>query len=70
MVAQAGAKLRRESDDMRDSIAMPMWAGEEVVAAVNLTWIHKAAAVPQIVKTCLPHLTQASREISIKLALS
>lgn len=62
-------KTRRESDDMRDSIAIPIWAGEEVVAAVNLTWIHKAATVPQIVKTCLPHLTQASREISIKLAL-
>ncbi|MBK6715721.1 MAG: helix-turn-helix domain-containing protein [Burkholderiales bacterium] len=60
-------KTRRESDDHRDSIALPVWAGHEVIAAVNLTWIHKAATVDQIVKTCLPQLTQAAREISIKL---
>lgn len=60
-------KPRRESDDGRDSIAVPIWAGEEVVAAVNLTWIHKVMTVPQIVKTCLPHLAQAAREISLKL---
>jgi IclR family mhp operon transcriptional activator len=58
---------RREADDQRDSIAVPIWAGNEVIAAVNLTWIHKVATVEQIVKTCLPHLTQATREISIKL---
>lgn len=60
-------KTRREADDQRDSIAVPIWAGNEVIAAVNLTWIHKVATVDQIVKTCLPHLTQATREISIKL---
>jgi IclR family mhp operon transcriptional activator len=60
-------KTRREQDDHRNSIAVPIWAGDELVAVVNLTWIHKAATVPQIVKTCLPHLTQASREISMKL---
>ena len=60
-------KTRREADDQRDSIAVPIWAGNEVIAAVNLTWIHKVATVEQIVKTCLPHLTQATREISIKL---
>lgn len=60
-------KTRRESDDQRDSIAVPIWAGHEVIAAVNLTWIHKVTTVDHIVKTCLPHLTQATREISIKL---
>lgn len=60
-------KTRREADDGRDSIAVPIWAGEEVVAAVNLTWIHKVSTVPQIVKTCLPHLAHAAREISLKL---
>lgn len=61
-------KTRREFDDHRDSIAVPVYAGEEVIAAVNLTWIHKVATVPQIIKTCLPYLTQATREISMKLA--
>lgn len=60
-------KTRRESDDQRDSIAVPVWAGDEVVAAVNLTWMHKVATVSQIVKSYLPQLTQASREISMKL---
>jgi len=60
-------KTRREADDQRDSIAVQIWAGNEVIAAVNLTWIHKVATVEQIVKTYLPHLTQATREISIKL---
>lgn len=63
-------KTRRESDDQRDSIAVPIRAGPEVIAAVNLTWIHKVATVPQIVKTCLPHLNQATREISMKLVSS
>ena len=60
-------KTRRDSDDHRDSIALPIWAGNEVIAAVNLTWIDKVATVAQIVKTCLPHLTKATREISVKL---
>lgn len=60
-------QTRRESNDQRDSIAVPIWAAEEVIAVVNLTWIHKVATVSQIVKTCLPQLTQASREISMKL---
>ncbi|OJX07303.1 MAG: transcriptional regulator [Burkholderiales bacterium 70-64] len=60
-------KTRREFDDQRDSIAIPIWVGEEVIAVVNLTWIHKVATVQQIVKTCLPYLTQATREISVKL---
>ncbi|MDB5942319.1 MAG: Transcriptional regulator [Ramlibacter sp.] len=61
-------KTRREWDDQRDSVALPVWAGDEVVAAVNLTWMHKVATVAQMVKTCMPHLMQASREISMGLA--
>ncbi len=54
------------SDD-RDSIAVPIWAGDEVIAAINLTWMHKVATVPQIVKAHLPGLTAAAREISMRL---
>lgn len=60
-------KSRRESDDYRDSIAVPIWAGEDVVAAINLTWMHKVATVEQIVKRHLADLSQAAREISVKL---
>lgn len=60
-------KTRREWNDGRDSIAVPVWAGEEVVAVVNLTWMHKVATVEQIVKAHLPRLTEAAREISTRL---
>jgi IclR family mhp operon transcriptional activator len=60
-------KTRRESDDSRDSIAIPIWAGNEVVAVINLTWTHKSATVEQIVKSHLAALTEASKEITEKL---
>lgn len=58
---------RREWNDGRDSIAVPIWAGDEVIAAVNLTWIHKVATVQQVVRAHLPQITAAAREISLKL---
>lgn len=60
-------KTRREFNDGRDSIAVPVWAGEEVVAVVNLTWMHKVASVEQMVKKHLAQLSQATQEISIRL---
>lgn len=60
-------KTRREWDDRRDSIAVPIWAGNEVVAVVNLTWIHNVVTGPEIVKKYLPDLLQAAQEISAQL---
>jgi IclR family mhp operon transcriptional activator len=60
-------KSRREWDDSRDSIAVPVWAGEDVIAVVNLTWMHRVTTVKQIVEAHLPDLTMASREISTLL---
>lgn len=60
-------KTRRESDDSRDSIAVPIWAGNEVIAVINLTWMHKSSTVEQIVKSHLSALTEASQEITKKL---
>ena len=60
-------QTRREWNDDRDSIAVPIWVGEEVIAALNVTWMHKVATVPEMVKTTLPHLTAAAREISTRL---
>jgi IclR family mhp operon transcriptional activator len=61
-------KTRREWDDKRDSIAVPIWAGEEVVGAVNLTWIHKVANVEDIVRQHLVLLKAAARDISERLS--
>lgn len=60
-------QTRRQWNDDRDSIAVPIWSGEEVIASINLTWMHEVATVPQVVKAHLPHLTAAAREISIRL---
>jgi IclR family mhp operon transcriptional activator len=58
---------RREWNDDRDSIAVPIWVGDEVIAAINLTWMHKVATVAEMVKKNLPQLSAAAREISMRL---
>lgn len=58
---------RREWDDKRDSIAVPIWAGDEVVAVVNLTWMHNVSTVSDIVAQHMPDLMQASHDISAQL---
>lgn len=58
---------RREWNDGRDSIAVPVWANDEVVAALNLTWMHKVATVQDMVKAHLPLLSAAARDISTRL---
>jgi hypothetical protein len=60
-------KSRREWDDSRDSIAVPAWAGEDVIAVVNLTWMHKVTTARRIVEAHLPDLNMASPEISTLL---
>ncbi len=58
---------RRGFDDGRDSIAVPIRAGDEVVAAVNLTWIPKVLGLRQVVATCLPPLREAAEAIGQRL---
>lgn len=60
-------QTRREWDDRRDSIAVPIFANEEVVAVVNLTWIHNVTTVSEVVKQHLPDLLAATKEISAAL---
>ena len=43
------SKGRKESDDGRNSIAMPIRSGGEVLGCVNLTWRMKALTVAQLV---------------------
>lgn len=58
---------RRDWDDRRNSIAVPIYAGEEVVAVVNLTWMHAVATVREIADKHLAILQQAAHDISVKL---
>lgn len=58
---------RREWDDGRDSIAVPVRAGDDVIAVVNLTWVHKVATVRQIVQSHLPRLADAAADIERRL---
>jgi len=60
-------RARRESNDDRDSIAVPIWVNEEVIASLNLTWMHKVSTVQEMVKAHLPVLIAATREISMRL---
>lgn len=58
---------RKGWDDGRDSIAVPIRAGDEVVACVNLTWIHKVVGRRPVVDQCLPALQQAAVTIGRRL---
>ena len=61
---------RRESNDGRDSIAVPVVVGVDVVAVINLTWFHKVKTVEQIVAAHLGTLKDAAAEISRRLMVS
>lgn len=58
---------RRESNDGRDSIAVPIVVGSDVVAVINLTWLHAVKTVDQIVADHLGTLKEAAAEVSRRL---
>lgn len=58
---------RSKANDGRNSIAVPVHAGDEVVGCVNLTWIARVATVPVIVGRCLAQLEEAARTISRRM---
>jgi IclR family transcriptional regulator, mhp operon transcriptional activator len=61
---------RREWNDGRDSIAVPIVVDFDVVAVINLTWFHKVKTVEQIVAAHLGTLKEAAAEISRRLIAS
>lgn len=63
------SKPRPESDDGRNSIAMPIRSGEEVVGCVNLTWRKKALTVTQLVERYGADLREAVATIEERLAV-
>jgi IclR family mhp operon transcriptional activator len=61
---------RREWNDGRDSVAVPIVVDFDVVAVINLTWFHKVKTVEQIVAAHLGTLKDAAAEISRRLVVS
>ena len=58
---------RSRVDDGRNSIAVPVHVGEEIVGCINLTWVAKVATVKVIAERCLPQLGDAARTISSRM---
>ncbi|MGN6175033.1 MAG: helix-turn-helix domain-containing protein [Streptosporangiaceae bacterium] len=64
------SKTRRELDDGRSSIAMPVRSGGHVLACVNLTWRRKALTLSQVVDRYAGDLRKAVTTIEGRLAAS
>jgi IclR family transcriptional regulator, mhp operon transcriptional activator len=62
------SKTRREADDGRNSIAMPVRAGGHVLACVNLTWRRKALTLGEVVQRYEGDLRAAVTTIEERLA--
>ena len=62
------SKPRAESDDGRNSIAMPIRSGTEVLGCVNLTWRKKALTIAQLVERYAGDLRAAVATIEERLA--
>jgi IclR family mhp operon transcriptional activator len=58
---------RSQVNDGRNSIAVPVHAGDEVVGCINLTWIARVATVPVIIERFLPKLNEAAGSISKRM---
>ena len=59
---------RRQWDDGRDSIAVPITVDERVLGAINLTWIQKVAVRREIVARHINELGQAAKSIAARLS--
>ncbi len=57
-------KARREHDDGRDSIAMPIVIGDRVLGCVNLTWSTRVADLKSIAAKHLGELRDAANRIA------
>ncbi|HMO46084.1 MAG TPA: helix-turn-helix domain-containing protein [Rubrivivax sp.] len=55
---------RSQFDDERDSVAVPVMVGSDVIAAVNLTFLHKIMSPKEFVAAHLVTLRDAASEIS------
>lgn len=59
---------RSRTDDGRNSIAVPVHVGDEIVGCVNLTWVAKVASVRVIAERFLPELGKAASTIGHRMS--
>jgi IclR family transcriptional regulator, mhp operon transcriptional activator len=59
---------RRQWDDGRDSIAVPIIVEERVLGIINLTWIQKVTSRREIVMKHVNELGQAAKSIAARLS--
>jgi len=55
---------RKVVDDGHNSIAVPVFVGQEVIAVVNLTWVNRVTTVEKVVKAHLSSLQEAVAQIA------
>ena len=60
---------RSRVDDGRNSIAVPVIVGEEIVGCINLTWVAKVASVRTIADKFLPQLREAALAIGSRMSM-
>ncbi|QUG92771.1 helix-turn-helix domain-containing protein (plasmid) [Pseudomonas putida] len=60
-------KPREESDDGRESIAVPIRLQDRVLGCINLTWRIRVISKEKAVATLLPELFATAEKISIKI---
>lgn len=54
-------------NDGRNSIAVPVHVGDEVVGCVNLTWIARVTTAAVMIERFLPQLDEAARAIGKRM---
>jgi IclR family mhp operon transcriptional activator len=59
---------RSRADDGRNSIAVPVHVGDEIVGCINLTWVAKIASVQVIAERFFPQLGEAARMIGQRMS--
>ena len=59
---------RSRVDDGRNSIAVPVFVGEEIVGCINLTWVAKVASVRTMADKFLPQLREAALAIGGRMS--
>jgi IclR family mhp operon transcriptional activator len=60
---------RSRTDDGRNSIAVPVLVGEEIVGCINLTWVAKVASVRMMAEKFLPQLRDAALAIGSRMSM-
>ena len=61
-------KARREFDDARESMAVPIFCGDRILGCVNITWTSRADTLSAVATRHLADLRQAAQAIGAAMA--